>query len=301
MTRLQTMRRIVLPQAMRVIIPPTGNETISMLKTTLARQRDRLHRAAVLGAADLRGQLPADPAAARGEHLVPDRDHACSRSASTTSSGTSAAARRASCPTRRSSGCGATCSRSGTRPSTCAGARSGERPMNDADGPRRGRPQALRAPRGAQGHLAGGPAAARCCACSARRARASRRSCAASTTSRRSTPGACGSTASSSATAQRGDKLYELRDTRGRAASAREIGMVFQRFNLFPHMTALENVIEAPVRSTGSAAGEARERGARAARAGRASPTRSTPTRRSCRAASSSASRSPARWRWSPS
>src|SRR3954447_17859804 len=34
MTRLQTMRRIVLPQAMRVISPPTGNETISMLKTT---------------------------------------------------------------------------------------------------------------------------------------------------------------------------------------------------------------------------------------------------------------------------
>src|SRR4029079_8085301 len=34
MTRLQTMRRIVLPQAMRVILPPTGNETISMLKTS---------------------------------------------------------------------------------------------------------------------------------------------------------------------------------------------------------------------------------------------------------------------------
>jgi polar amino acid transport system permease protein len=34
MTRLQTMRTIVLPQAMRVIIPPTGNETISMLKTS---------------------------------------------------------------------------------------------------------------------------------------------------------------------------------------------------------------------------------------------------------------------------
>jgi len=45
----------------------------------------------------------------------------------------------------------------------------------------------------------------------------------------------------------KGDKLYELRDKdvcRKRA----EIGMVFQRFNLFPHMTALENVIEAPVR-----------------------------------------------------
>src|SRR5581483_10204842 len=34
MGRLQIMRRIVLPQAMRVIIPPTGNETISMLKNT---------------------------------------------------------------------------------------------------------------------------------------------------------------------------------------------------------------------------------------------------------------------------
>ncbi|CAN5382067.1 amino acid ABC transporter permease [soil metagenome] len=34
MTWPQTMRRVVLPQAMRVIIPPTGNEVISMLKTT---------------------------------------------------------------------------------------------------------------------------------------------------------------------------------------------------------------------------------------------------------------------------
>lgn len=34
MSRAQTLRRVVLPQAMRVIIPPTGNETISMLKTT---------------------------------------------------------------------------------------------------------------------------------------------------------------------------------------------------------------------------------------------------------------------------
>jgi polar amino acid transport system ATP-binding protein len=46
---------------------------------------------------------------------------------------------------------------------------------------------------------------------------------------------------------QDGDKLYELRErevARRRAA----IGMVFQRFNLFPHMTALQNVVEAPVR-----------------------------------------------------
>ncbi|HLZ95509.1 MAG TPA: amino acid ABC transporter ATP-binding protein [Candidatus Dormibacteraeota bacterium] len=46
---------------------------------------------------------------------------------------------------------------------------------------------------------------------------------------------------------QRGDKLYELPD--GEVCQKRsEIGMVFQRFNLFPHMTALENVIEAPIR-----------------------------------------------------
>lgn len=34
MRRLQLMRKVVLPQAMRVIVPPTGNETISMLKTS---------------------------------------------------------------------------------------------------------------------------------------------------------------------------------------------------------------------------------------------------------------------------
>jgi polar amino acid transport system ATP-binding protein len=44
---------------------------------------------------------------------------------------------------------------------------------------------------------------------------------------------------------QRGDKLYELPDKLVAKRRA-EIGMVFQRFNLFPHKTALENVIEAP-------------------------------------------------------
>jgi polar amino acid transport system permease protein len=34
MRRLQTLRLVVLPQAMRLIIPPTGNEVISMLKTS---------------------------------------------------------------------------------------------------------------------------------------------------------------------------------------------------------------------------------------------------------------------------
>ena len=46
---------------------------------------------------------------------------------------------------------------------------------------------------------------------------------------------------------QVGDKLHELREAEV-ARDRSEIGMVFQRFNLFPHMTALENVIEAPIR-----------------------------------------------------
>jgi polar amino acid transport system ATP-binding protein len=46
---------------------------------------------------------------------------------------------------------------------------------------------------------------------------------------------------------QVGDKLYELPD-REVARKRTEIGMVFQRFNLFGHMTALENVVEAPIR-----------------------------------------------------
>jgi polar amino acid transport system permease protein len=34
MTRAQTMRKVVLPQALRVIVPPTGNQVIGMLKYT---------------------------------------------------------------------------------------------------------------------------------------------------------------------------------------------------------------------------------------------------------------------------
>jgi len=49
---------------------------------------------------------------------------------------------------------------------------------------------------------------------------------------------------------QRGDRLYELPD-REVCKKRSEIGMVFQRFNLFPHITALENVIEAPTRVKG--------------------------------------------------
>jgi len=58
---------------------------------------------------------------------------------------------------------------------------------------------------------------------------------------------------------QQGDKLYELKEKEV-SAQRRDIGMVFQRFNLFPHMTALENVMEAPVQVKRETKAVARER-----------------------------------------
>jgi polar amino acid transport system ATP-binding protein len=61
---------------------------------------------------------------------------------------------------------------------------------------------------------------------------------------------------------QAGGKLHELKEKETARARA-DIGMVFQRFNLFPHMTALGNVVEAPVRVRGESRAVAVERGRR--------------------------------------
>jgi polar amino acid transport system ATP-binding protein len=53
-----------------------------------------------------------------------------------------------------------------------------------------------------------------------------------------------------------GGKLVEDKE-RNIALQRRDIGMVFQRFNLFPHMSALENVVEAPIQVRGMAQDEA--------------------------------------------
>ncbi|WP_435233933.1 amino acid ABC transporter ATP-binding protein, partial [Micromonospora aurantiaca (nom. illeg.)] len=60
---------------------------------------------------------------------------------------------------------------------------------------------------------------------------------------------------------ERGGKLHEMRD-REVAAQRRAIGMVFQRFNLFPHMTVLQNVMEAPVLLRQAKKAQAREHAA---------------------------------------
>jgi polar amino acid transport system ATP-binding protein len=59
---------------------------------------------------------------------------------------------------------------------------------------------------------------------------------------------------------QEGDRLHELHE-RDVARKRAEIGMVFQHFNLFPHMTALENVTLAPIRVKGVAREQARKQG----------------------------------------
>ncbi|WP_399095170.1 amino acid ABC transporter ATP-binding protein [Streptomyces sp. BBFR2] len=60
--------------------------------------------------------------------------------------------------------------------------------------------------------------------------------------------------------AERGGRLHELGE-KEIARQRRAIGMVFQKFHLFPHLTALENVTEAPVLVNGEPKAAARERG----------------------------------------
>ncbi|MEV0003931.1 amino acid ABC transporter ATP-binding protein [Micromonospora sp. NPDC050980] len=60
---------------------------------------------------------------------------------------------------------------------------------------------------------------------------------------------------------ERGGRLHEMRDKEV-AAQRRAIGMVFQRFNLFPHMTVLQNVTEAPLLLRQSKKAQAREHAA---------------------------------------
>ncbi|WP_133753232.1 ectoine/hydroxyectoine ABC transporter ATP-binding protein EhuA [Naumannella halotolerans] len=62
-----------------------------------------------------------------------------------------------------------------------------------------------------------------------------------------------------------GDELWNLhtgqkpKETKAMRRTRSRIGMVFQQFNLFPHMTALENITEAPIRVQGKSPAQARQ------------------------------------------
>ena len=180
MTRGQALRLVVLPQAMRVIVPPTGNETIAMLKDTSLL-------AFVPVNAELFFQL--QQVGSRTFQVFPMLVAACLWYLALSSVllvGQWALERRYGRGV-----CGAvawvTCRRSAPRPRL-------------PDGPGRAGPQVLRARRGAARRRPGGARGHGHVRAGAVRVRASRRSCAASTTSSGSTPGASGSTATWSAT-----------------------------------------------------------------------------------------------------
>ena len=106
--------------------------------------------------------------------------------------------------------------------------------------------EVLRRPRGAARHRLHGQARRSGRDHRARAARARARCCASSTISSMSTGARSPSTASMSATRRPAPRLRPNRDLAKARAEAR-IGMVFQHFNLFDHLTAIENVMEAPV------------------------------------------------------
>ena len=262
MTRLQTMRRIVLPQAMRVIIPPTGNETISMLKTTSLASVIVGHRAAVRGAADLLGQLQDDPAADRREHLVPRLHERAVRRA---------VLPRAPLRPRRARRAGADAAAAHPRADCCSHPATQPCAMSDADGQGRGRAQALRAPRGAQGHhLEVAPGEVMCLLGPSGSGKSTFLRCINHLEKIDAGP-PVGRRRARRLPRRSASKLHELREAEV-ARKRAEIGMVFQHFNLFPHMTALENVTwrrSASRASRASRRASARARAARPRRPGR--------------------------------
>ena len=256
--------RIVFPQAMRVIIPPVGNELISMVKGTslvsVIAMADLLYTAQLYLCPHLRD----DPAADRGLPLVPRHRLGAHRGAARV--GTALRAWRVSEPMVRIRG--------------------------------------LRKSFGAKEVLCGidmdvAPGSVMCIIGPSGSGKSTLLSCI--NHLERIDGGRMWVGGELVGYREHAGKLYELPERKVAGMRAR-IGMVFQHFNLFPHMTAVQNIIEAPVQVNRQI-----RRPRRAARplsaAGDASawPTGAEPFRLSFPVASSSGSPSRGRWRWNRS
>ncbi len=297
MSRLKTMRRIVLPQAMRVVVPAHRQRDDLHAQDHLARERHRRDRAVVRSTDHLRPDVPDHPVADRRGDLVPDPDlrpvlRAVLRGALLRAWCGSDDAAHPAAEASSTAGRDARAARRPTRPQPRGHPMT--IPMVKAEAVRKsfGAVEVLsgidlEVKRGEVFCLIGPSGSGKStflrCINHLEKISAGRLWVDDELVGYR----------------QKGDKLYELRD-REVCAKRSEIGMVFQHFNLFPHKTALGNVIEAPMQVKGESKAIVLER-ARSCSTGWGSETSAMPTRASCPAVSSSGSRSPGRWRCSPS
>ena len=286
MTYGLAMRRIVLPQAARVIVPPLGNEFNNMLKTTSLLAFIGVDRA-VPGRRDpLLADVQAGRVLRRGRVLVPRADERSGASSRHGSSGSLAASERGEELSLRERMARRVVARGRVGASMSA---------DDVVDARGGRAQALRPPRGAQGRRHGG---------AARRDHLRHR------------PVGLGQDdvhplhQPPREDRQRPDRGERAADRLPRAQrkARRGLGAVDREAaragrDGLPALQPLPAQDRARERHRGAGArprllaGAQRSRRRRSCSRGSASRTSATPIRASSRAASSSASRSPARWR----
>jgi len=240
MRRAPLMRRIVLPQAMRVIVPPTGNETISMLRPRRSRSSSPIPSSSTRQRTSRPGHTRRS-AVHHGELLVPAHDHVLTMVSTTWSAITPAAPRTRS----HSRDPKAQAQPDDTSSRAFLSDFSGRVLGACSDDPCRGRPQALRPARSAQGDHPRGRAA---------RGDVPPRAVRVGQVDLPSLHQPPREDQFRSAVRRRvARRVPRTRRSSPRASRTRSLPpayrdrMVFQRFNLFPHMTALENVVVAPV------------------------------------------------------